>query len=237
MLLRRLVGEKIELEVVHGRDLWLVKADLNQFEQVIVNLVVNARDAMSEGGHITLRTRNVAAAECAAFNEKRAAAAEYVLVEVQDTGHGIPERSARQDLRALLHHQGSRQGHRPRPLHGLRHRQADRRLSCSARARRAPARPSASCCRATSPSATVEPVKKEAPKPTADLTGQGAILLVEDEEAVRAFASRALASRGYTVLEADSGVGRAARGRTGRRQDRPHRLRRHHAGNGWARRC
>ena len=46
MLLRRLVGETIELDVVYGRDLWLVKADLNQFEQVIVNLVVNARDAM-----------------------------------------------------------------------------------------------------------------------------------------------------------------------------------------------
>ena len=59
MLLRRLVGEKIELDVKHGRDLWLVKADLNQFEQVIVNLVVNARDAMPEGGRIILRTRNV----------------------------------------------------------------------------------------------------------------------------------------------------------------------------------
>jgi two-component system cell cycle sensor histidine kinase/response regulator CckA len=56
------------------------------------------------------------------------------------------------------------------------------------------------------PEPTVEPVKKEAAKPAADLTGRGAILLVEDEEAVRAFASRALASRGYTVLEAESGV-------------------------------
>ena len=52
MLMRRLVGEKIELELKHGRDLWLVKADLNQFEQVIVNLVVNARDAMPDGGKI-----------------------------------------------------------------------------------------------------------------------------------------------------------------------------------------
>ena len=51
-----------------------------------------------------------------------------------------------------------------------------------------------------------EPAKKEAAKPAADLTGRGAILLVEDEEAVRAFASRALTSRGYTVLEAESGV-------------------------------
>ena len=64
MLLRRLVGETIQLDVVHSRDLWLVKADLNQFEQVIVNLVVNARDAMPDGGKITLRTRNFPASEC-----------------------------------------------------------------------------------------------------------------------------------------------------------------------------
>ena len=69
MLMRRLVGEKIELDLKHGRDLWLVKADINQFEQVIVNLVVNARDAMPNGGKITLRTRNVTADECAAFHE------------------------------------------------------------------------------------------------------------------------------------------------------------------------
>jgi two-component system cell cycle sensor histidine kinase/response regulator CckA len=56
------------------------------------------------------------------------------------------------------------------------------------------------------PTVADEPPKKEVAKPAADLTGRGAILLVEDEEAVRAFASRALASRGYTVLEADSGV-------------------------------
>ena len=59
MLMRRLVGEKITLDLRHGRDLWLVKADLNQFEQVIVNLVVNARDAMPDGGKIELRTRNI----------------------------------------------------------------------------------------------------------------------------------------------------------------------------------
>ena len=56
MLLRRLIGEKVILEVVHGRDLWPVKADISQFEQVIVNLAVNARDAMPDGGRLQLRT-------------------------------------------------------------------------------------------------------------------------------------------------------------------------------------
>ena len=90
ILLRRLVGETIQLDVVHSRDLWLVKADLNQFEQVIVNLVVNARDAMPEGGKITLRTRNFPASECSQLKDMAIVAADYVMVEVQDTGHGIP---------------------------------------------------------------------------------------------------------------------------------------------------
>src|SRR5438270_13423742 len=90
MLLRRLVGETIELDVKHGRDLWLVKADLNQFEQVIVNLVVNARDAMADGGKIALRTKNITAAECASFREPTLAPADYVAIEVEDNGSGIP---------------------------------------------------------------------------------------------------------------------------------------------------
>ena len=58
-LLGRLLGEKVELKVVHGRDLGLVKVDVNQFEQVIINLAVNARDAMPNGGTLTMRTSNV----------------------------------------------------------------------------------------------------------------------------------------------------------------------------------
>ena len=90
LLLRRLVGEKVEVDLKHGRDLWFVKADINQFEQVVINLVVNARDAMPEsGGRIQLRTRNVAAGECAAFGEASLTPAEYVLIEVEDNGAGI----------------------------------------------------------------------------------------------------------------------------------------------------
>src|SRR5678816_604774 len=89
MLLRRLIGEKVALEVVHGRDLWPVKVDISQFEQVIVNLVVNARDAMPDGGKLTVRTANVTAEECGKFAYKGMPKADYVLVEVSDTGTGI----------------------------------------------------------------------------------------------------------------------------------------------------
>src|SRR5205085_8612755 len=63
MLLRRLLGEKVALEMVHGRDLWPVKVDISQFEQVIVNLAVNARDAMPDGGKLSVRNGNGTAGE------------------------------------------------------------------------------------------------------------------------------------------------------------------------------
>ncbi len=182
-----------------------MKADLNQFEQVIVNLVVNARDAMSEGGRIALRTRNVSAAECAAFHEKSLAPAEYVLIEVEDNGHGIPAevRSKIFEPFFTTKEVGKGTGLGLSMVYGIV-KQTGGYVFCE----------SEPGLGATFriflprhiPEATVEPVKKEAAKPAADLTGRGAILLVEDEEAVRAFASRALASRGYTVLEADTGV-------------------------------
>src|SRR5262249_12398266 len=90
MLLRRLIGEKVTLDVVHGRDLWPVKADISQFEQVIVNLAVNARDAMPGGGKIGVRHSKVTAAECARYAYKGMPATDYVLVEISDTGTGIP---------------------------------------------------------------------------------------------------------------------------------------------------
>jgi len=204
-LLRRLVGEVIPLEVKHGRDLWLVKADVNQFEQVIVNLVVNARDAMPEGGRITVRTRNVAPADCAAYHEKSLVPAEYVLIEVEDTGHGIPA-----DVRAKIFEPffttkevGKGTGLGLSMVYGIV-KQTGGYVFCDSE-------PGTGAVFRIFlpryiPTAADEPAKKEAAKAPTDLTGRGAILLVEDEEAVRAFASRALASRGYTVLEADSGA-------------------------------
>ena len=205
MLLRRLVGETIQLDVVHSRDLWLVKADLNQLEQVIVNLVVNARDAMPDGGKITLRTRNLPASECARVKEMAVVPADYVLVEVQDDGHGIPA-----DVQAKIFEPffttkevGKGTGLGLSMVYGIV-KQTGGYVFCESE-------PGAGATFRILLPRLVEaeadkPLKKEAAKPVADLTGRGAILLVEDEEAVRAFASRALASRGYTILEAESGV-------------------------------
>jgi len=174
---------------------------------VIVNLVVNARDAMpAEGGRIALRTRNVAAADCAAFNEKSLVPADYVLVEVQDTGHGIPAHVLDKIFEPFFTTKevGKGTGLGLSMVYGIV-KQTGGYVFCES-APGAGASFRILLPRHVSAEIALPEKKKEATKPATDLTGQGAILLVEDEEAVRAFASRALQSRGYTVLEAESGV-------------------------------
>ena len=72
-------------------DLWPVKADLHQFEQVIINLAVNARDAMPDGGKLVIRTANIGEKESRELGRKEFPAGEYVLIEVRDTGTGMSE--------------------------------------------------------------------------------------------------------------------------------------------------
>src|ERR1700726_4682740 len=90
MLLRRLIGEKVKLDLVHGRDLWPVKVDVSQFEQVVVNLAVNARDAMPEGGKLTVRTANLSTAKAGHLAYKGMPPADYVRIDIADPGTGIP---------------------------------------------------------------------------------------------------------------------------------------------------
>jgi len=206
MLLRRLVGATIEVDLKHGRDLWLVMADLNQFENVIVNLVVNARDAMPDGGRIEVRTSNISPADCARFNDESLTPAEYVLIEVSDTGMGIPEDVKEKMFEPFFTTKevGKGTGLGLSMAYGIV-RQTGGWILCES-----------TVGEGTTfriflprhiPAETAEPVAMETAKaPAADLTGRDTILLVEDEEAVRAFGARALASRGYTVLEAASGL-------------------------------
>ena len=221
MLLKRLIGEKVTLEIVHGRDLWPVKVDISQFEQVIVNLAVNARDAMPNGGRLTLRTTNVAADECEAYAYKGMPKADYVLVEVSDTGTGIPSEIIDKIFEPFFTTKdvGKGTGLGLSTVYGIvkqtggfiyadsepgwtafriflpRHIPGAEEVLAQIPAGEAPA--------ITGALAAAETMARAA---TADLTGQGTILLVEDEEGLRALNARGLASRGYTVLEAGNGL-------------------------------
>jgi two-component system cell cycle sensor histidine kinase/response regulator CckA len=206
MLTRRLVGEKIEVDLKQGRDLWLVKADLNQFEQVIMNLIVNARDAMPDGGKIFIRTKNVAAAECPAYGEKLLPPADYVVVEVEDTGTGIPPeiRDKIFDPFFTTKEVGKGTGLGLSMVYGIV-KQTGGFVYCDTEVGRGTTF-RIFLTRHIPEEVIVEAPKAEEKKAAADHTGHGVVLLVEDEEAVRAFGARALASRGYTVLEAENGV-------------------------------
>jgi CheY-like chemotaxis protein len=83
------MGEKIELKILPGRDLWYVKADKTQFEQVIINLAVNARDAMPEGGTLTIETRNQTLDDEAIRQRPLMRPGRYVQLAVSDTGVGM----------------------------------------------------------------------------------------------------------------------------------------------------
>lgn len=209
ILLDRLLGEKVELQVIHGRDLWPVMADLNQLEQVIVNLAVNAGDAMADGGKLTIRTTNVSAEESTKFENTRGMPpGEYTLVEVEDTGHGIPADVMQKIFDPFFSTKevGKGTGLGLSTVYGIV-KQTGGFIFCSSEV------DIGTTFRLFLPRhipdiiEEAKPVAQEAEsEKTADLTGSASILLVEDEEAVRAFAARALASRGYTVYEAGSGT-------------------------------
>jgi two-component system cell cycle sensor histidine kinase/response regulator CckA len=212
MLLRRLIGEKVTLEMIHGRDLWPVKTDLSQFEQVIVNLAVNARDAMPDGGKLEVRTGNIGAADCARYPYKEMPAAEYVLVEVKDTGAGVPPELIEKIFEPFFSTKevGKGTGLGLSTVYGIVKQTGGFIYLESEVGKGTVFRiflprhvPGAA---EVETAATLVPAAIEPDKPAADLTGHGTILLVEDEEGLRALNARGLTSRGYTVVEASNGV-------------------------------
>ena len=211
MLLKRLLGEKVELVPVHGRDLWPVKADVSQVEQVIVNLAVNARDAMPNGGKLTVRTANVTAEEAKLLPYKPLPSADYVMVEVSDTGTGMPKEIIEKIFEPFFttKETGKGTGLGLSTVYGIVKQTngyifVDSVIGQGTNFRIYLPRHVPTAGEAAE-AAPVDPKAAEA-KPMADLTGHGTILLVEDEEGLRGLNARGLTSRGYTVLEAGNGV-------------------------------
>lgn len=205
ILLDRLLGEKVDLLMNHGRDLWPVMADVNQLETVIINLAVNARDAMPGGGKLTIATRNVVADEIAAFKAEALPEADHVMIEVTDTGTGISADVAGKifDPFFTTKEVGKGTGLGLSTVYGIIKQTGGYIYLDSEVGRGTTFR---IFLPRHIPEEVPEPVVRKEVAAVHDLTGSATILLVEDEEAVRAFAARALASRGYTVHEAGSGA-------------------------------
>ena len=206
-LLGRVLGEKVELRISHERDLGLVLVDIHQFEQVIINLAVNARDAMPNGGTLTVRTYNLGVDASRSIAPNLMPPGEYVACDVEDTGTGIPPNIRDKIWEPFFSTKevGKGTGLGLSTVYGII-KQTGGFIFCDS------AEGKGTTFRIFLPRFYPEKVVNAAPEVKApeqpkrsDYTGKERILLVEDEEAVRAFAVRALTSRGYTVVEADSG--------------------------------
>ena len=202
-LLRRLIGETITLKIEHGRDVGAIKVDQGQLEQVIINLAVNARDAMPNGGQLTIRTRRIHAEDEIFAHYDVMPPGEYALIEVADTGVGIPEEHLDKIFEPFFTTKevGKGTGLGLSTVYGIV-KQTGGYIFVDSHVGEG------TVFRLFLPShqevgASVQ--QEESERAVRDLTGRETILLVEDEDAVRLFAKRALRNKGYRVLEARSG--------------------------------
>jgi two-component system, cell cycle sensor histidine kinase and response regulator CckA len=215
MLLRRLIGEKVKLDLVHGRDLWPVKVDVSQFEQVVVNLAVNARDAMPDGGKLIIKTANVSADQAAQLSYKGMPAADYVRIDITDTGTGIPADIIDKIFEPFFSTKevGKGTGLGLSTVYGIVKQtggfiyvDSEPGKGTSFRILLPRHRPEQEAADAHAGNGAAKEAGTGTPKPRPDLTGQGTILLVEDEEGLRSLNARGLRSRGYSVIEASNGI-------------------------------
>jgi two-component system cell cycle sensor histidine kinase/response regulator CckA len=205
-LLKRLLGETVELVVKHGRSLGPVRADPGQLEQVIVNLAVNARDAMAEkgGGALAIQTYSVKANQVAELGSDILPIADYSALSVTDTGVGIAPSILGKVFEPFFTTKeiGKGTGLGLSTVYGIVKQSggfifADSKVGEGTRfviylpVHREDV--------AASRSRKVEKPKKD------ELWGSGTVLLVEDEPMVRAVAERALTRHGYRVITADNG--------------------------------
>lgn len=201
-LLNRLVGEKVTLVLQHDPALRPIKADRRQLEQVIMNLVVNARDAMQQGGQITITTSNLRLTSPMQRDRATVPPGQYVRIQVKDCGHGIAPDKLQKIFEPFYttKRPGEGTGLGLSTAYGIVKQTGGFIFAESELGKGAeflilfPShdRP------VSRPVVVAAPVRDYAINPAS-----GVVLLVEDEAPVRAFAARALRLRGYTVLEAD----------------------------------
>lgn len=214
-LIRRLIGENIELKMVHGRNVSSVKVDQGQLEQVIINLAVNARDAMTEGGILMIRTSNVKIDKTNNTPKNLIAPTEdeiikdgtYVKIEIVDTGQGIEKEHIGKIFEPFYSTKeiGSGTGLGLSTVYGII-KQTDGYIFVSSKVGKGTK--FTIFLKLYSDERSNLKGKKLLDSDlgglnSADLVGEGNVLLVEDETPVRIFSSNALKNKGYNVLEAD----------------------------------
>jgi two-component system cell cycle sensor histidine kinase/response regulator CckA len=202
-MLRRLLREGITLKLDNGADLWPVHADEAQISNAIINLVVNARDAMPSGGVVTILTGNETSTHAVSLGTAIMPPGEYVKIEVSDTGTGIAEEHKGKIFDPFFTTKpvGQGTGLGLATVYGIV-KQSGGFITMDTELGRG------TSFKIYLPRHRVEAGAQSAdsaPLAPRDVTGQDTILLVEDEEAVRSFAARALRLRGYHVLEASGG--------------------------------
>jgi len=206
-LMRRLIGAGIELDLIHGQDLKLVKIDQTQFEQVFVNLAVNARDAMDNNGEITIQTENYTIRKSQELISEELPAGHWVKITFTDTGTGIAKENLTRifDPFFTTKDVGEGTGLGLSTVYGII-RQTGGFLDVDSEIGRGTSfiiyLPAATDIEMEEDEAAHTPAIED---DTKDLTGSERILLVEDEDAVRTFSQRALGNKGYEVIAAESG--------------------------------
>jgi signal transduction histidine kinase/CheY-like chemotaxis protein len=200
-MLRRLIGEQITLDVVAAPDLALVLADPGQLEQVVINLAVNARDAMEKGGRLTLETANVELHSRSGVPDQIVVPGWYVMLKVVDTGLGMDVHTRRHLFEPFFTTKpaGKGTGLGLATVYGIVKQSAGYIWADSEVGRGAAFRvylPRANRVAVES----LPPVETEPPP-----RGEELVLLVEDEAGVRRLARRFLENAGYHVLDAASG--------------------------------
>ena len=200
-MLRRVIGDDVEFVTTLADDLPPVKADLGQMEQVIMNLVVNARDAMPRGGAITIETRAVDVSKESARRNMAGAAGPHVMTSVADTGIGMNEETLSHVFEPFFTTKERSKGT------GLGLSTAYGIIKQSGGFITAHSRPGAGAVfRIYLPCAEGEPVRANAPvAEAAALEGTETVLLVEDDDVVRHLTRTILEDAGYTVMEARHG--------------------------------